>query len=141
MLFQSSFQPAKFTSLSSQLEKIFTVGAKCFRCAEVLFQLPDGNIIIVGAKRFRCLGQCADTPRSVLLLSIGSGASVWSPEAFSLLVPNASVTQKYCSSKVTVQHEVCRLHLQRAVHHVVLSPSTTVFHLFLSAQRRKGVVS
>lgn len=56
--------------------KIITVGAKCFRRAEVLFQLPDGNIIIVGAKRFRCLGQCADTPRSVLLLSIGSGARV-----------------------------------------------------------------
>ena len=76
VLFQSSFHPAKFTSLSSQTEKIITVGAKCFRCAEVLFQLPDGNIIIVGAKRFRCLGQCEDTPRSVLSLSIGSGARV-----------------------------------------------------------------
>ena len=61
----------------------------------------------------------------------------WSPEAFSLLVPNASVTQKYCSSQVTVQHEVCRLHPQRAVHHVVLSPSTTVFQLINERTAKK----
>ena len=61
----------------------------------------------------------------------------WSPEAFSLLVPNASVTQKYCSCQVTVQHKVCRLHPQRAVHHVVLSPSTTVFQLIIEHTAKK----
>ena len=48
-----------------------------------------------------------------------------------LLVSNASVTWKFCSSQVTVQHEVCRLHPQRAVHHVMLSPSTTVFQVII----------
>ena len=37
-------------------EKHIIVGAKRFRCAEVLFELPEGNIITVGAKRFRCAG-------------------------------------------------------------------------------------
>ena len=61
----------------------------------------------------------------------------WSPEAFSLLVPNASVSQKYYSSQVTVQHEVCRLHPLRAVHHVVLSPKTTVFQLIIERTAKK----
>ena len=32
---------------------LFTVGVKRFRCVEVLFEPPDGNIVTVGAKCLR----------------------------------------------------------------------------------------
>ena len=61
--------------------------------------------------------------------------------SIALLVPNASVTQKYCSSQVTVQHEVCRLHPQRAVR----SPSVPTDILprgsFVSAKIHRQIPS
>ena len=89
------------------------------------------SIFTVGAKRCRCMEVMIRTQISIQLriLTAPRRNHHHSSRQTLLLVPNASVTQKYCSSQITVQHEVCRLHPQRAVHHVVLSPSTTVFQL------------
>ena len=40
-------------------------------------------------------------------------------------------------ARLSVQYEVCRLHSQSAVHHVVLSPSTTVFQLIIERTAKK----
>ena len=115
VLFQSSFQTAEFTSLSSQTETSSLL-------------VLNASVVWVSVRIRQDLYY--HSPLVLVLVC-------WSPEAFSLLVPNAFVTQKYCSSQVTVQHEVCRLHPQRAVHHVVLSPSTTVFQLIIERTGKK----
>ena len=134
------FQPAKFASLSSDGKNNYCLRQMLPLCRSAV-PAPRRKHHHYWCQTLPLSGQCVDTPRSVLSLSIGSGARVWSPEAFSLSVPNASVTQKYCSCQVTVQHKVCRLHPQRAVHHVVLSPSTTGFQLIIEHTAKKQTAS
>ena len=87
------------------------------------------SIFTVGAKRCRCTEVLIKTEISIRLriLTAPKRNHHHSSRQTLLLVPNTSVTRKYRSSRVTVQHEVCLLHPQRAVQYVVLSRGTTVF--------------
>ena len=95
-------------------EKIIAVGAKCFRCAEVLFQtktyeLPDENIFTVCAKRFRC---------AEVLFQTKTYSS--QTKTSSMSAPNASVARKCCSGQMIVK---CDVDIRKNLYTSVVLPS------------------